>query len=816
MKLAKAALAFLFAFLALWLLPTIAFATVPSTVILTGPTGQVASTDVTFTFRAAAGSDSSDPASFQCRLDSTSAAAWSTCASPVSYTGLAEGAHTFEVRTKNGAGDGSGSVDPTPAVANFTVVIPPNTTITSGPSGKTASADANFAFSSTEPGSFECRLDSGSWSACASPKSYSDLAQGSHTFEVRAVDVSGNVDPTPATATFSVDTVAPQTTIDSGPTGPTASAAATFTFSSSEAGTFECRLDSSSAAAWSSCASPKSYSGLAQGSHTFEVRAIDSVGNADASPASASFSVDTVSPETTIDSSPTGAISVAEAEMIFHSSEPGSFQCRVDSAAAVAWGDCASPSTLVGLSEGSHSFEVRAIDAVGNIDPSPAVATFSVDTVAPETTIDSSPTGTIDVAEAELAFSSSEEGTFECRLDSAADDAWTPCTSPLALTGLSEGDHTFEVRAIDAVGNTDATPAAASFAVDTIAPKTTIDSSPTGTISVAEATISFSSSDEAAGFECRLDSAAEDAWAPCASPLVLAELAEGTHSFEVRAIDAVGNRDPSPAVATFSVDTVAPETVIDVAPAPKVNVAEASFSFSAPGAAGFECRIDSSSDADWAPCTSPVVLTDLVQGTHSFEVRAIDSVGNADPSPAATLFFVDIPVNGARLAATPLSGKVKIKTPDIKRFRPLSEGETIPVGSLVDTSEGKVRLLSVDASGTQQQASFSRGIFRVTQKSGAGLVFLKLRGEISCDGDEEASASARSSGRRLWGSGKGKFRTAGSYGSATVRGTIWFTEDRCDGTFFKVASGVVKVRDFPRHKSIALPAGKSYLAESPR
>lgn len=242
---------------------------------------------------------------------------------------------------------------------------------------------------------------------------------------------------------------------------------------------------------------------------------------------------------------------------------------------------------------------------------------------------------------------------------------------------------------------------------------------------------------------------------------------------------------------------------------------EASFVFSASGAAGFECRIDSAAEDAWAPCTSPVVLTGLADGTHTFEVRAVDAVGNTDSTPAVTMFAVDIPVNGAKLAVAPLTGKVRIKTPDIKRFRPLTEGETIPVGSQVDTTEGKVRLVSANLAGEQQQASFSQGTFSVGQKAGSGLVVLKLRGKLgSCAGEDEAAASGRS-GRRLWGSGKGQFRTTGSYGSATVRGTVWFTEDRCEGTYFEVTRGVVGVRDFPRHKTVAVREGESYLAQKP-
>jgi sugar lactone lactonase YvrE len=85
--------------------------------------------------------------------------------------------------------------------------VPPETTITSGPSGATNDPTPTFTFSSSEPGSaFECKLDSGSYATCSSPKTTAHLADGSHTFSVRATDPAGNVDPTPASRTFTLDT----------------------------------------------------------------------------------------------------------------------------------------------------------------------------------------------------------------------------------------------------------------------------------------------------------------------------------------------------------------------------------------------------------------------------------------------------------------------------------------------------------------------------------------------------------------------------------------------------------------------------------
>jgi hypothetical protein len=69
--------------------------------------------------------------------------------------------------------------------------------------------------------------------------------------------------------------------------------------------------------------------------------------------------------------------------------------------------------------------------------------------------------------------------------------------------------------------------------------------------------------------------------------------------------------------------------------------------------------------------------------------------------------------------------------------------------------------------------------------------------------------------RQLWGSGKGRFRTRGNYSSATVRGTVWLTADRCDGTFTRVRQGVVEVRNLRLNRTIRVRAGQTYLARRP-
>ena len=266
--------------------------TPPDTTIDSGPTGTVATDSAGFTF------SSNEPgSSFECRLDG---GAWTPCSSPASHSGLTNGTHTFEVRAR----DGAGNSDPLPAVRIWTVDVTgpdttaPSSSITSGPQATTTSSSAEFAFASNEPGStFDCQLDSGSWNPCSSPKSYTGMSPGSYTFRVRAIDAAGNVESSYASRSWTVlalDTTPPDTSITAGPSASTTSTSASFSFSSSENGSsFECRLDS---AAFSPCSSPRAYSGLATGSHTFEVRATDAAGNTDTTPATLTWTIEAPPP----------------------------------------------------------------------------------------------------------------------------------------------------------------------------------------------------------------------------------------------------------------------------------------------------------------------------------------------------------------------------------------------------------------------------------------------------------------------------------------------------------------------------------------
>ena len=236
--------------------------------ITSGPATPTTSTSATFVFKA-----SPTPPSFSCQLDS---APYAPCTSPKTYTSIAPGTHTFRVVSV------SGSLVSSPATLTWTVdtTSPPAPSFTQKPTALSTTTSPTFAFTDTEPGvTFLCQLDGGASQVCNSPRSLSNLSQGSHTFTVVARDAAGNVSGS-ASWTWTVDTNAPPApSFTQKPTDPSPSATNTFAWVDSESGvTFQCAVEGG---AWFACSSPYTFtvSTANDSQHQFAVRALDAAGN---------------------------------------------------------------------------------------------------------------------------------------------------------------------------------------------------------------------------------------------------------------------------------------------------------------------------------------------------------------------------------------------------------------------------------------------------------------------------------------------------------------------------------------------------------
>jgi hypothetical protein len=185
------------------------------------------------------------------------------------------------------------------------------------------------------------------------------------------------------------------------------------------------------------------------------------------------------------------------------------------------------------------------------------------------------------------------------------------------------------------------------------------------------------------------------------------------------------------------------------------------------------------------------------------------TIGGPDPLPP--------PKPGVAVNVQGGTGTVLVKVPG-QAVATLQGGAQIPVGSTVDVTKGAVDLAS--AEGT---ANFSKGVFVVREPAAPAatrLTDLTLTGGDfgACNKKFRSSASSSATPkakviRRLWGTGKGRFRTTGRFAAATVRGTSWKIEDRCDGTRVSVTNGTVTVRDLRLKRNVVVTAGHAYIAK---
>jgi hypothetical protein len=139
-------------------------------------------------------------------------------------------------------------------------------------------------------------------------------------------------------------------------------------------------------------------------------------------------------------------------------------------------------------------------------------------------------------------------------------------------------------------------------------------------------------------------------------------------------------------------------------------------------------------------------------------------------------------------------------------------GASLKVGDVVDTTRGTLEIRSTDGN-----LLVYDGAFRYTL-DGTIAQFELVGGDFSiCQAARRVAGRAADERpvRRLWGKGTGRFKTKARYSSATVRGTIWLTEDRCDGSLIQTDEGTVEVFDFSLRRLLLVPAGSRYLAQEP-
>jgi hypothetical protein len=267
----------------------------------------------------------------------------------------------------------------------------------------------------------------------------------------------------------------------------------------------------------------------------------------------------------------------------------------------------ATTTLYLGRYSGGSRYLRGALDEVAlygvALDPATVAAHYGLgaDTRPPATRMQTAPPAITNAATAAFAFDSTKPGsTFECKLDAAT---WAACTSPI-YPSVADGTHAFSVRTRDRYGIVEPAPTVRTWTVDTVAPDTRAMAILPSAVQPA-ASVTFSSADSGATFQCRLDGGG---WAACASPLRV----PGAHQLAVRAIDAAGNADQTPSTVAIPAAPAAAATAALTGPT-------AAFGLWSDGTGPTACNLD---DGQWAPCGATLQTGALPPGAHALAVRA--------------------------------------------------------------------------------------------------------------------------------------------------------------------------------------------------
>lgn len=419
--------------------------------ILTAPPATSALTEANYSFNIV--DDRSGIAKSECALDST--AGYGPCTNQF-IAAVAEGARKFYIR----ATDRAGNV--TEMTHNFVIDLSaPTVTITKSPQDYVNSTSASFEFEGRDGAvpitQFECRLDGQSYVACSSPKSYTGVSEGLRKFEVRGKDEVGNWSA-PAVRSWYVDLTKPVVQIVSGPNALTKETSATLRYTATDSGSgvakVQCALDG---AAFADCdASTKDYTGLAEGSHSFKIRAFDKAGNmAESSPYT--WLIDLKRPTVSFTQTPLAQSNKKDDQFRFQASDEGGIDrldCRLDAQAYAAC-ETLTSQTLRDLTEGSHKFFVRAYDRAGNVSDE-IQYTWAVDLTAPMISyLQLPPASSYRLNDVKLSFTVTDPLSGVKSLVCYLDGTVTACESGVTkiLSGLSTGNHIFRIEVTDNSGN---------------------------------------------------------------------------------------------------------------------------------------------------------------------------------------------------------------------------------------------------------------------------------------------------------------------------------------------------------------------------
>ncbi len=466
-----------------------------------------------------------------------------TCSHEMTYKSLVEGQnYILGIRAQDKAGNYS-----SPKQVNWrSDQTPPSLSLNLGPSARTADVTPDFSFLSIDTGSgvshLECRIDSATrFSTCENEFSLSNLTDGAHSIEVKAIDKVGRSSE-PVTHNWTQGTAVPTIRFTDNPASISKDEVARFEFSgiNTQQGivSYQCQLDSG---AVESCTSPHDLKDLSDGNHVFSVVGSNTVG-LNSSPIVYRWLVDRSKPTLKLVSKPSKNTRLKMALFVFQASDAGSgikeIRCKVDNDPYEA---CPQVMEKRDLAEGSHTIVAKSIDNADN-ESDEISYQWTVDGFLPTVKINSTPSNPTKEQGAIFSFEAGDNGSgikkVECRLD---ENPFETCDNTKEYAGLSEGEHQFTVRSEDNAGNF-SSEESYTWLVDITDPDLQFSSPPSIVYIGQTASIQFSASDAGSGvshYQCSFNGSVY----PCEEDSLVSLSATSTqeNSFEVKVFDNAGN-----------------------------------------------------------------------------------------------------------------------------------------------------------------------------------------------------------------------------------------------------------------------------------
>jgi len=444
----------------------------------------------------------------------------------------------------------------------------PDTNLISHPGDPSNVATPAFTFDSTEPGStFECRVDGGTWTACSSPHTTAALADGSHTFEVRAIDAAGNVDASPASWTWLLDATPPTATMND--PGATLRDSVPLTSSQADTGgsgiaTVEYQYSLANADNWVGTASPWNTKLSNDDLYDVRVQVTDVAGNVTDSAPVEDRLVDNTPPATAIDDP--GANLRAIVSLRGTATDTGSGVQNVDfqisPTGANSWTTIGSaagapyevPFDTSGYTDGLYDFRTVARDVAGNVNEGDPVVGRRIDNTPPAATMNdpgANLRGTVNLSSVSDDLGGS--GVSSVVYEALIGGTWTGISQTWATNSVSDGAYDLHVVVMDVAGNVTTSLPVAGRRVDNTKPATT-DNAPSGWQSSA-VTVSLSANDAGSGVANTQYSVDGGGYSSGTSVTISSD---GIHTISYFSTDVVGNIE-SPKTATVSIDTTPPD-----------------------------------------------------------------------------------------------------------------------------------------------------------------------------------------------------------------------------------------------------------------